>query len=316
MTAYATLLRDHVTLTCRSIDRIFLQAYVPKLQTVGWVCQILRWQRGFPIPSSAAFGKIGAYAPYPIWLWLNGHEWAKRQCEKAGIGCTALDNGFGDCENPGALQRLCDRLAAVKSFCWRWQRRLPSPLTTADMRQGYTYELAFRQFEVSDTRVFDRPAAGRAFFEQVIRDHLDIGRPSQVALIFDRRITSRRPGRMLTGLMDNLLDTTSTARQATYDLRRLRRKGIIERIEHSHRYRLPPRGRAVAVLFTKTYGRVLGPGLAASSTRVDRRLNLEVDLCGTSFRPSEARQAENRPRDGGLSPRAALPRRTPTRRFI
>jgi hypothetical protein len=63
MADYATLLRDHVTLTCRSIDRIFLQAYVPKLQTVGWVCQFLRWQRGYAIPSSAAFGKIGrAYA--------------------------------------------------------------------------------------------------------------------------------------------------------------------------------------------------------------------------------------------------------------
>jgi hypothetical protein len=55
---YATLLRDHVTLTCRSVDRILLQAYVPRLQSVGMVCQFLCWQRGFPIPSSAAFGKI------------------------------------------------------------------------------------------------------------------------------------------------------------------------------------------------------------------------------------------------------------------
>jgi hypothetical protein len=59
MTDYATLLRDHVTLKCRSIDRIFLQAYVPKLQSVGQVCIFLRWQRKFKIPSSAAFGKIG-----------------------------------------------------------------------------------------------------------------------------------------------------------------------------------------------------------------------------------------------------------------
>jgi hypothetical protein len=59
MTDYATLLRDHVTLTCRSVDRIFLQGYVPKLQSVGLVCRFLRWQRGFFIPSSAAFGKIG-----------------------------------------------------------------------------------------------------------------------------------------------------------------------------------------------------------------------------------------------------------------
>jgi hypothetical protein len=72
MADYATLLRDHVTLTCRSIDRIFLQAYVPKLQTVGWVCQFLRWQRGYGIPSSAAFGKIGeAYV-------AEVHRWAKQ----------------------------------------------------------------------------------------------------------------------------------------------------------------------------------------------------------------------------------------------
>src|SRR5947209_17249283 len=59
MADYATLLRNHVTLKCRSIDRIFMQAYVPKLQSVGQVCIFLRWQRGFKIPSSAAFGKIG-----------------------------------------------------------------------------------------------------------------------------------------------------------------------------------------------------------------------------------------------------------------
>src|SRR5215467_11914313 len=59
MSNYGLLLHDHVTLRCRSIDRIFLQAYVPRLQAVGGVCTFLRWQRKFPIPSSAAFGKIG-----------------------------------------------------------------------------------------------------------------------------------------------------------------------------------------------------------------------------------------------------------------
>jgi hypothetical protein len=501
MADYATLLRDHVTLTCRSVDRIFLQAYVPRLQSVGMVCQFLRWQRGYPIPSSAAFGKIGqayaaevhrfakangipvrhfakgeskeqaarpyleaaarrggtgtvaligiaqekasvwrswkargqehaahphmewgrqmafvnhfyfylwdpqwgaafwktnAYAPYPVWLWLNGHEWAKRQLAKAGIGFTALDNGFASCDEPGLLQRLCDRLGpgAVTSFFWRWQARLPSPFTREDLRAGYVYELAFRQFEISDTRVFDRPAAGRAFFEGLIRDHLDVGRPDQVALIFDKKIRRNTPGmfrtrvitrgvdprlvcyyksarlkqyfkqhralrtelvisdtrdfgigrrvtyqnwnalrtvgenanqrlcdaeaadampapdvatlnqvtrptrtsdgqhapalrfgdaramalmaaiagfshliagfdnRALVRQMQALAGDSYTRRQATYDLRRLRRKQIIHRIEGSHRYLLTPAGRAIAVLFTKTYGRVLSPGLA------------------------------------------------------
>jgi len=41
--------------------------------------------------------------------------------------------------------------------------------------------------------VLDRPVAGRIFFEQVIRENLDIGRPGQVQLIFDRRVTRRTP---------------------------------------------------------------------------------------------------------------------------
>ena len=111
-----------------------------------------------------------------------------------------MDNGFCSCADPKALQRICDRLGpgAVKSFFWRWQARLPSPFTRSDLRAGYIYELAFRQFEVSDTRVFDRPACGRAFFEGVIRDHLDVGRPSIVSLVFGRRVDRRTPGTFAT----------------------------------------------------------------------------------------------------------------------
>src|SRR5437899_8122785 len=70
MADYATLLRDHITLTCRSIDRLFLQAYVPKLQTVGQVCQFLN-RRGFKIPSSAAFGQIGEAYVAAINRWAE-----------------------------------------------------------------------------------------------------------------------------------------------------------------------------------------------------------------------------------------------------
>jgi hypothetical protein len=68
--------------------------------------------------------------------------------------------------------------------------------------------------------------------------------------------------RQLTGLVGTLLDEPYTSRQATYDLRRLRRKELIERLPHSNRYRLTPLGRRVAVLFTKAHGRILTPGLA------------------------------------------------------
>ena len=50
MTDYATLLRDHLTLNIRCIDRVFLQGYVPQLQTVGYVCRFLLRQTKFPYP--------------------------------------------------------------------------------------------------------------------------------------------------------------------------------------------------------------------------------------------------------------------------
>ena len=151
----------------------------------------------------AAFWKTNAYAPFPIWLWLKGHEWAKRQLEKAGVGYEALDNGFRACNDAATLQKTCERLGpvAVQSFFARWLRRLPSPFTAADFRAGYGYQMAFRQFEISDTCVFDRPQAGRMWFEGVIRDHLDVGRPDQIALIFHRRVTCRTPGRFRTRII-------------------------------------------------------------------------------------------------------------------
>ena len=84
------------------------------------------------------------------------------------------------------------------AFLERWQARLPSPFTVEDRRRGYGHELAFRQLEISDTRVFDRPAAGRAWFERTLPDQLTLGRPDQIALVFGRRVNRRTPGRFHT----------------------------------------------------------------------------------------------------------------------
>ena len=147
-----------------------------------------------------AFVKTCAYAPFPVWVYLNGHEWAKRQAALAGLPFQALDNGFRSTTSAEQLGAICARLSAreVWRFFNRWQARLPSPFTAEDRCRGYRYALAFRQLELSDTRVFDRPAAGRSWFEQTIRDQLTLGRADNVALVFKRRINSRTPGRFAT----------------------------------------------------------------------------------------------------------------------
>jgi len=141
------------------------------------------------------FLKIGSYAPYPVKLCLNGHEWAKQQLRHEGIGFESLDNGFLSCEDPERLQQLCDQLGSsdVQAFFDRWSRRLPWPLSEEDRAAGYEHRLTIWQMEFSLTQIFDRPLRGREFFEQVIRENLDLGRPDRVDLVFPRRITRRTP---------------------------------------------------------------------------------------------------------------------------
>jgi hypothetical protein len=138
------------------------------------------------------FIKIATYFPYPMKVWLNGHEYAKRQCAKAGIGFTALSNGFASCADPAALQAICDGLGPnqIQAFADRWRSVLPLPLSPADEAAGFWWELSMRQIEISRTIVFDAPRRARALAEALIGDNLDIGRPDSVELIF----TGRRPG--------------------------------------------------------------------------------------------------------------------------
>ena len=139
------------------------------------------------------FIKFSSYFPYGARVCLNGHHWAQRQARAAGLAFCELDNGFVGCEDPAALQRICDRLSAAKidAFFRKWLARLPHPFTGADRRAGYRYELSILQAEFSRTQVLDRPQSGRVFFEQLIRENLDLGRPDKVSLIFDRRVRTR-----------------------------------------------------------------------------------------------------------------------------
>jgi len=146
------------------------------------------------------FLKFCTYFPFNAKLCLNGHEYAKRQLAQKGIVFEALDNGILRCAEPERVQKICDGLSAEKidGFLRKWLRLLPHPFTGADRKAGYRYDISILQAEFSLTQVLDRPVHGRLFFEQVIRENLDLGRPEQVQLIFNRKITRRTPGRFRT----------------------------------------------------------------------------------------------------------------------
>lgn len=290
----STILRDHVRLSIRSFDRLYLNGYVPTLQTPGQVVAFCRDHLGRPLASPALFGplrerfvaavhayaeahqvplvhfqrgqrkddvaawhraryphaegvvfigiaqekatsfkgtkhtdagglrfsfsrqpvavnqyyfyvqdaewgpaflKVSSYLPYPVRVCLNGHEWAKQQLRRAGVAFTALDNGFRWCAEPERLQQVCDALspADVQAFFRRWVARLPWPLDADARAAGYAHALSIWQAEVSLTQVFAEPQWGRRFFEGVIRENLDLGRPDRVSLLFGKRLTRATP---------------------------------------------------------------------------------------------------------------------------
>jgi hypothetical protein len=340
------------------------------------------------------FIKLCSYFPYPAKVWLNGHEWAKRQAEAEGLAFTELANGFASCDDSARLQAICDRLGPEQIEAWfdRWMDVIPTPLGPRERLHGYWWELSMRQIETSRTLVFDAPRRSRAFVEALIADNLCLGRPDELQLIFSRRVRKNTPGfcsakvvnrgtemtlnvfyrnsrikeylkegralriefvcnspddlfckrrlaylpelqararaansrlltiqragqgcaistsllervqlpsinggqrtgalrfgdkramalvgalcvslhavngftnRSLRALVAGLLGDPYSTAQMTYDLRRLRLKGLVRRLEHQNRYLLTPDGIRVALFYTKLHDRLLRPLLAA-----------------------------------------------------
>jgi len=302
-TNVAEILQNHVTFELEAIDRMYLNAYVPSLQTGGGLVYFLKTQLGVRVPSTVMvapmserfvkaierfvetqgidlvtfekgqrkddvakqylatfegdegvlfvgkaqekasvfrtekrrdaqgktypwiirstamvnhyyvyildrdfgplFIKFCSYFPYPTKLCLNGHEWLKRQLTQRAIPFDPLDNGIHSSVAPARVQRIADTLDAAKldAVFRKWLRRLPHPFAPAHRAAGYRYHLSILQAEFALTQVLDRPRTGRCFFEEVIRENLDLGRPDQMQLIFNRRVTRRTPGAFRTRVL-------------------------------------------------------------------------------------------------------------------
>jgi hypothetical protein len=148
---------------------------------------------GFDGDFGPFYVKFCGYFPFTGQIYLNGHEYTMRQCLKAGIGFTALDNAFVSADDPAAVQQAGDGLTDQKiyRFAGKWLARLPHPFTREDEDADYHWQLSVQQVEFSTTLALDRPLSGRIFFEQLIRDNIDIGRPDKVSIVFGRTIRLR-----------------------------------------------------------------------------------------------------------------------------
>jgi hypothetical protein len=236
-----------------------------------------------------AFIKLCSYFPYPIKVWVNGHEWAKRQATKAGIGFTELAGGFAACDDPAALQAICDRLGpgTIRVFFQRWISRLPLPLSAADRDAGFWWDLTMRQVETSRTIVLDAPRHARAFFEALVADNLDLGRPEHVEIIFGRHRGRKAGGvfktaidRHTSGVTINVFYKHSRAKQYLKDGRALRIETVINDADDIGLKRLLPnlddlqaKARAINQRLLDTQAGRPGHGPCESSLCADRAVH-------------------------------------------
>ena len=64
-----------------------------------------------------AFIKVCTYCPWPMKIWVNGHEWAKQQARKIGLGFTELSNGFACAMTPPCCSGSATRCSPAPSAC-------------------------------------------------------------------------------------------------------------------------------------------------------------------------------------------------------
>jgi hypothetical protein len=151
------------------------------------------------------FIKFCSYFPYTGKLCINGHEYLNKQPAKRGIDFEALDNGVLRCADPAAAQRIAEGFneSKIERFFRKWLSKLPHPYPAKERKAGYRYRLSVLQAEFSLTQSWDHPRHGREFFEEVIRENIDLGRPETVQLIFARRMrrSTVRAGRCRTRIV-------------------------------------------------------------------------------------------------------------------
>jgi hypothetical protein len=244
------------------------------------------------------FLKVCSYAPWGMKVCLNGHEWAKRQLEKRKIGFETLDNGFLWCEKPEKLQQICDLLEpqSIDRFYRKWLHRLPLPLSRKDREAGYDYALSIWQMEVSLTQIFDRPVRGREFFEEVIRDNLDLGRPDRVQLIFERRITKATPGQFRTRVIQDGVNPSLHINYKQFDLKQYFKQGRGLRTEGT--FRNPNDFGVNKGLSNLPYLQQLGRHINRRLLEVERvshNCGLSADSIQRVVQPTQTEQGERAP---------------------
>lgn len=140
-----------------------------------------------------AFVRICSYMPFPMRVWVNEHGWLESQLKKQGIPYKMAENSFLEVGDPGTLQKLADEFGPpqILSFLSTWLSKLPPPITAEEAAQGYKQAFSIYQMEYCHNVVFRDTQVLNRTYEQLLRDHLEFGRPEMLKIFFERKLRKK-----------------------------------------------------------------------------------------------------------------------------
>ena len=151
------------------------------------------------------FVRVCPYFPFSARVCLNQHYWLALRLQERDIRFQQCANAFGQCADPGALQKLADSLAAndLITCAQKWLTRF-TPFFTAEERKhaGVQHRLFFAPVEYCDNLIFRRRAAVEALEQRLLDANRTIGQPNKLTLIFGRRITRHHGDKLQTVIED------------------------------------------------------------------------------------------------------------------
>ena len=252
------VLRDHVVLESECIDRMYLNVYVPQLQRIGGVVWYLRGHLGQRSASIAGVApKTDAFvANIERFVAEQGVEMVGsriKQYHKEGQALRT-ETTINDTRDFG-VGRLLKNLPELRRIGFAANRRLLEiEQISHDCALG---DDAFQQLQ-RPRQIEGQRASALRF------GHANVQAVLNAVLMFvfvARGFTNKDLRQQYAVLLGKRAEDISSGRMS-YELRRLRLHGLIERLPKTRRYRLTDKGLRTALFYTRVYSRILRPAIA------------------------------------------------------
>jgi hypothetical protein len=140
--------------------------------------------------------RISSYAPFPVTVCFNGHNFVAQQLTKKKVTFQTRDNLFIAVGDAKALRKACDALTAeaIEAFCERWVYRCIPLFTPAARAGGYRYSWYLDQVERCHNLIFRSSDRLNALFGRMLDLGRAVAQPHVIARLFQRRLHADRTG--------------------------------------------------------------------------------------------------------------------------